>query len=429
MKKLAINGGKKVRNKLFPMYKVIDDKEIKAVTKVLKSGILSRFLGAWHLDFYGGPEVQKCEKAWAKMFGAKYAISVNSATSGLIAALGAVGVKEGDEVIVTPYSMSISATAPLFYGAIPVFADVEPDYFCLDPKDVEKKITKKTKAIIVVDLFGQPYDADKINKIAKKHKIVVIEDTAQAPLARYKNKYAGTLGDIGVFSLNYHKHIHSGEGGIIVTNNKRYAERMQLIRNHAEAVVGPKKVTDLQNMVGFNFRMTEIEATITNQQIKKLKTLLQKRIKNVDFLAKELSSIKFLNFSKVRPNTSHAFYVHPFLFDEKKAGISRDVFIDAVKAELMPTENRVGEGVKIVSGYTRPLYELPVFQSLEFVGRKGDKKLMSKYKKVTCPVVADLHYNKLAFHELMHANMTKTDLLDVVKAFKKVAENIDELKK
>lgn len=429
MNKLAIKGGKKTRIQNFPAYKVIDKQEIKAVTTVLKSGILSRFLGANHPDFYGGPQVQKCEKEWADFFNVKYAISVNSATSGLIAALGAIGIQEGDEVIVSPYSMSISATAPLFYGAIPIFADVEKDYFCLDPKDVEKKITKKTKAIIVVDLFGQPYEAEKINKIAKKHGIVVIEDTAQAPLAKYKNKYAGTLGDIGVFSLNYHKHIHSGEGGMIVTNNKKYAERMQLIRNHAEAVVGSKNIKDLTNMVGFNFRMTEIEASIVSEQLEKLKRLVGLRRQNVNFLNNELNKIPFIETAKVRSNCEHSFYVHPFIFDEEKAGIKRDLFLDAVRAELMPTKNREGEGVKINGGYTKPLYLLPVFQELNFVGRKGNKELKLKYQKGICPNVEYLHYQALGFHELMHPNMSKKDLKDVVKAFKKVADNIEELKK
>jgi len=412
MKKLAINGGPKVRKKFFPSYDVIDEREIRAVSRVLRSGVLSRFLGAWHPDFFGGPQIQALENEWSNYFKVKNAISVNSATSGLISALGAVGIGLGDEVIVSPYSMSISATAPLFYGATPVFADVEPKYFCLDPKSIEAKITSRTKAIIVVDLFGHPYDAEAVNKIARKHKLIVIEDAAQAPAVKYKNKYAGTLGDIGIFSLNYHKHIHCGEGGMVVTNNDKFADRVRLIRNHAEAVVEKKGTKDLTNMLGFNFRMTEIEASIAREQLKKLPSLIEKRVKNVNYISKKLSTIKFISFAEPRPLAEHAYYVHPFLFDEKLAGVSRDIFIEAVKAELMPTKRREGEGVKINSGYTKPLYLLPIFRK----------------KRGVCPNVEKLHFKELVFHELMHPNMKKADLDDVVKSFIKVAENILELK-
>jgi len=149
----------------------------------------------------------------------KHAVSVNSATSGLYCAVGAVGVGPGDEVIVSPYTMAASATAALVYNAVPVFADIEPDCFCLSAESVAQKITERTKAILVVDIFGQPYDVDGINALAKKHGLIVIEDAAQAPGATFRGRFAGTLGDIGVYSLNYHKHIHSGEGGVVVTDD------------------------------------------------------------------------------------------------------------------------------------------------------------------------------------------------------------------
>ena len=285
---LAINGGKPVRTKPFPAYRVIGKEEERAVIIVLRSGVLSRYLGAWHEDFYGGEEVRAFEKEWAKYFGVKHAIACNSASTALQMAVGAAGIGPGDEVIVSPYSMTISATAPLFYGAIPVFADVEKDYFCLDPKSVEERISKKTKAIIAVDIFGQPYDADKINKIAKKHGLIVIEDCAQAPGAKYGGKFAGTLGDIGVYSLNYHKHIHTGEGGVMVTNDDVLAERARLIRNHAESVVGPKGEKNLVNMLGSNYRMTELAAAIGRAQLKKLKGLVDKRVTNVNYINKNL---------------------------------------------------------------------------------------------------------------------------------------------
>ena len=234
--------------------------------------------------------MQALENEWASYFHVKHAIAVNSATSGLYAATGAVGIGPGDEVIVSPYTMSASVMPPLIYGAVPVFADIEKDYFCLDPVSVEQRITNLTKAIIVVDLFGQPYDVERINAIAKKHNLVVIEDASQAPGATYKNKFAGTLGDIGVFSLNYHKHIHTGEGGMVVTDNDELADRVRLIRNHAESVVEAKGIKNLVNMVGFNFRMTEIEAAIARCQLRKLKPLLNSRIGNIGYLTKKIGN-------------------------------------------------------------------------------------------------------------------------------------------
>jgi dTDP-4-amino-4,6-dideoxygalactose transaminase len=252
MTQLAINGGEPVRKTPFPGYVTIGKEEKLAVMEVLDSTVLSKYLGTWSPDFYGGPKVRQLERDWSEYFGIKHAVSVNSATSGLYAAVGAAGVGPGDEVIVSPYTMTASATAALVYGAIPVFADIDPQIFCLSPESVEKCITPSTKAIIVVDIFGHPADMDEIMEIARDHDLIVIEDAAQAPGAKYKGRFAGTLADMGVYSLNYHKTIHCGEGGIVVTNNDDLTERLQLIRNHAEVVVKNKGVKNLVNMVGFN---------------------------------------------------------------------------------------------------------------------------------------------------------------------------------
>ncbi|HNB40502.1 MAG TPA: DegT/DnrJ/EryC1/StrS family aminotransferase, partial [Anaerolineales bacterium] len=233
MSELALLGGMPLRPQGLPKYQTLGAEERHAVNEVLDSGVLSQFLGAWGPDFFGGPRVQKLERAWEYHFNVAHAVSVNSATSGLYAAVGAVGVGPGDEVIVSPYTMSASAVAAVVYGAIPVFADIDPDTFCISARTIAEKITPRTKAIIVVDIFGQPSDWDAIMALATKHGLLVIEDAAQAPGARYKGRWAGTLGHIGVYSLNYHKTIHSGEGGVCVTNDPKLAERMQLIRNHA----------------------------------------------------------------------------------------------------------------------------------------------------------------------------------------------------
>lgn len=434
MPKLALLGGEKVRKTKFPPYRVIGKEEEKAVARVFESGIFSRFLGCWHEDFYGGPEVRAFEAEWAAHFQVKHAIAVNSATSGIYCAVSAVGVGPGDEVIVSPYSMSVSACAPLIYNAIPIFADIEEDYFCLDPESVEERITERTKAIIVVDIFGQPYEADKINAIARKFNLYVIEDCAQAPGATYKGKFAGTLGDIGIYSLNYHKHIHTGEGGVVVTNDDTLAEQICLIRNHAEAVVGDKGFSSLVNMIGFNYRMTEIEAAIGREQLKKLASLLDSRLKNIEYLAKELSNIPCIEPAKVRPECKHAYYVHPIKFNQEVAGIHRNKFVEAVKAELMPIELRETEGIKIGSGYVKPLYLQPLYQNKIVYGESGCPWTCEMYKgnanyiKGICPVAEKMHEEILITHELMRPPMTREDLDDVIKTFEKVWENREELK-
>jgi len=431
--KLAINGGVPVRNKPFPAYRTIGDEEKKAVARVLDSGILSRYLGCWHDNFYGGPQVRALEEEWAEYFHVRHAIAVNSCTSGLYCAVGAIGTEPGEEIIVSPYTMSASAVAPLIYNAIPVFADIEEDCFCLNPESIEDRITSLTRGIIVVDIFGQPYDAGKINAIAKKHDLYIIEDAAQAPGAVYKGQYAGTLGDIGVYSLNYHKHIHCGEGGVVVTNNDTLAEKVRLIRNHAESVVEEEGVRDLVNLLGFNFRMTEIQAAIARCQLKKLKKLLIGRQNNCKYLEKQLAGIPAISASVTRKDAEHAYYLHPFKYRQQQANVSREIFIKAVKAELSPTELRENEGVRVSCGYVKPVYLQPLFQNKICYGSKGFPFKSSlyggtvEYRKGICPVAERMYEKELFTHELMHSFMKKEDLDDVVRAFNKVWENITEL--
>lgn len=432
MNKLAINGGQKLRTHPFPAYNTIGIEEEEAVLRVLRSGKLSTFLGTWHDDFFGGPEVRALESEWAEYFGVKHAISVNSATSGLYAAVGACGISPGDEVIVSAYTMSASATAALVYGAIPIFADIEEDYYCLDVASIESKITSRTKAIIVVDIFGQPYDAPAINALAKKHGLYVIEDTAQAPGAMLGDKFAGTLGDIGIYSLNYHKHIHSGEGGIIVTNDDILADKIRLIRNHAEAVLSARGIqnkSELINMVGYNYRMTEIEAAIARCQLRKLPTLLTQRLENTTYLNEKLAQIPCIKPTKIRSGAKHAFYVHPLQFDAEIAGMHRNRFIDAVKEELPPTLLREESVVLLSYGYVKPLYLQPLYQEKIAFGRDGYPFSLSEvtYPKGLCPITEEMHFHRLVTHEFMRPGMSKVDMDDVVIAFQKVWENKGEL--
>jgi len=427
--KLAINGGEKLRKNPFPGYITVGKEEKKAVCDVIDSGCLSKYLGTHHEQFNGGVQVRALEEEWAAYFGVKHAIAVNSCTSGIYCAIGATGIEPGEEVIVSPYTMSASATAPLVYNAIPVFADIEPDYYCLNPEDIEKKITKKTRAIIVVDIFGQPYDAITINAIAKKHNLIVIEDAAQAPGAMLAGKPAGTLADVGIFSLNYHKHIQSGEGGIIVTDNDDLAEKCRLIRNHAESVVEGLGLTNIQNMIGFNYRMTEIEATIARIQLKKLGGLNEKRLKNVKYFEEKFLNHPAITMPKVRKLAEHAYYVHACKFNSEVAGVSRDNFINAVRAELPYHHLRKKEGVKLGSGYVKPLYLLPMFQKKIAYGSKGYPFSDSKvsYDKGICPVTENMHFKELFVHEFILPSMQKMDIDDVIFAFEKVWSNRKEL--
>lgn len=418
MSDLAINGGPKVRTKLFPAHRPVGSEEAAAAGEVIDSGVLSKFLGAWHEDFFGGPMVNALEAAWAERFGAKHAITVNSNTSGLFCAMAAIGIEPGDEVIVCGFSMSISAVAPLLYGGVPVFADLEPDYFCLSVDAVAEKITQRTKAILVVDLFGQIYDAAGINALARQHGLKVVEDCAQAPGVQLNGSYAGTLGDIGVFSLNYHKHIHTGEGGIIVTDDDALAEKMKMVRNHAESVVGPRGYSDLTNMLGFNFRMTEVEAAIGLTQLGKLDALLSKRLDNVSYLEKELDFVEAMTAPRVRHGAGHAYYQHAYRWDAEVAGVDRNSFIEAVKAELPPFALREAEGVKLGYGYVRPLYWLPIFQ--DDPRTSNFTKQLPSYADTACPILERLHTTELIHHEFMVPSMHVSDMDDVIGAFCKV---------
>lgn len=430
MEKLALFGGNPVRTTPFPAHNPIGKEERDAAVEVIDSGVLSQFIGAWHKDFYGGAKVRSFEAAWAALVGTEHAVSVNSAASGLLVAIGAAGIAPGDEVIVSPYTMSASATAIVNYGAIPVFADIEPDMFCLDPVSVERLITPRTKALMIVHIFGQAANMDALLALAKKHDLVVIEDAAQAPGARYQGRMIGGLGDMTVFSLNYHKHIHTGEGGVVTTNSAHYAERLQLIRNHGESVVEAKGVTDLVNTMGFNLRLTEISAAIGIEQLKKLPGLLEQRIENANYLSSRLGALPGVTAPVVRKDCSHVYYMQEFLIDEALLGVSRNAFVEAVSAELPTSPDR--DWPLIEEGYVRPLYLLPMYQHQIAYGPHGfpfkspQYKGKVNYEKGICPVVERIN-QQIVSTEFMRSPATIEDMKDVVRAFEKVFEQRAQL--
>lgn len=432
MSKLALLGGDPVRTELFPAHNTIGQEEKTKVMEIMDSGILSKFLGVWHEDFFGGPEVQAFEKEWADSCDTVHGIAVNSCTSGLYAAVGAAGVGPGDEVIVSPYTMAASVTAAIAFNAVPVFADIDPDSFCLSPKSIRENITPRTKAIIVVHLFGHPAEMDEIMEIAEEFNLIVIEDCAQAPCATYKGLQVGSIGHMGVFSLNYHKHIHTGEGGMIVTNDDDLCERLQLIRNHAEAVLQNKQVDSLVNMVGFNFRLGEIEAGIGRIQLAKSALLVDKRRRNVDYFNNKLADIPGLRIASVPDHVEHSYYAHALHFDEKEAGITRDTFIKAIQAELPDTKMREGWGALISGGYVKPIYLYPMFQEKIAYGEVSCPFKCPHYKgevnydEGICPETEKAHATIIT-HEFIQPFMSLEDIDDVLCAFQKVAENLEAL--
>lgn len=418
--KLALFGGPKSITTPFERYHSIGQEEVEAARLVVESGNLSQFLGCWEPDFFGGPKVQAFEKQCAEYFGVKHAITVNSWTSGLIAAIGAVGIEPGDEVIVPPWTMCASATAILHWNAIPVFADIDPETYCLDPVSVEANITPYTKAIMAVDIFGQSADMDALMAIADKHGLKVISDTAQAPGALYKGKPAGTLAHIGGYSLNYHKHIHTGEGGVLVTNDDVLAEKLQLIRNHAEGVVGGKGVTDLTNMLGYNFRLGEIECAIGIEQLKKLKGFVTSRQHAADKLTQGLAGLTGLKTPLVQADCTHVYYVYPMQLDIGLLGVTRARIIEALEAEGL---------VGLAAGYAN-IHLLPMYRHKQAYGSNGFPwssdicRRDVSYAKGICPVAEKLHdATYLGFEMCLH-QLSDPEVDAMVRAFRKVWANM-----
>ncbi|MDC0074882.1 DegT/DnrJ/EryC1/StrS family aminotransferase [Alphaproteobacteria bacterium] len=420
--KLAILGGPKIINYEFDSYNPIGLEEINAAKKVLESGVLSKFLGSHGKEFYGGPKVREFENLAADYFNVKHAVTFNSWTSGLIAGIGAFDIEPGDEVIVTPWTMCASATAIINWNAIPVFADIEPNTFCIAPSSVEKLITNKTKAIMSVDLFGQSADIEALMRIAKKYNLKVLSDSAQAPGSKVNGKFTGTIADIGGYSLNYHKHIHTGEGGVLVTNNDLLAERSRLIRNHAEAVIGKHELDNLSNMIGYNFRMGEIEAAIGIEQLKKLEILVNKRSKAAEALSKGLKNLNGLQTPVIRNNCTHVYYIYPIILDLKFLNVKREKIFNALVAEGIP-------GLR--QGYTN-LHLLPMYQQKQAYGSKNFPWSLSEnninYSKGICPNAENLQDNTFLGIEMCLNDYSENDIQLMIKAFKKVWDNIDNLK-
>ncbi len=429
---LAVNGGTPVRTAPWLDNFTLGEEEKRAACEVIESGYLSLFEGSHTPDppfsFWGGPYVQRLEEAWSRYYGATYAVSMNSATSGLYAAIGALGIGYGDEVIVSPYTMTAAATCALVCGAIPIFADVQRDTGCLDPVSIKAHLTPRTQAVVVVHQFGIPADMEPILALAREHKLRVVEDCAQAHGALYQGRPVGTLGDIGVFSLNVNKTIQTGEGGICVTNDEELRYRLALIRNHGEAVVGDAGYRNLTNIVGFNFRLTEIAAAMAIEQLKKLDRLNMVRLSYVHALSEALAPCDMLI---PPPRCSHAafgaegcgtcrstYYMFPVRYLPERMGLPRAEFARILNAE----------GMRFAQGYVRPLYLAPLYQTKQAFkhgypfAAPENRASRPNYARGECPNAERLYFDEMLINEHVRPPHTLDDVMDIARAVNKVAE-------
>src|SRR2546427_1418529 len=409
----------KVRTAPFTPYNPIGEEEARAAAKVVRTGVLSDYLGRHSDKFLGGKYVNELEKRWAAYHHVRHAVAFNSGSSALIAGIGALEILPGDEVLVVGYSMCISATAPLFYDAIPIFVDLEEDYYCMDPARIEERITPRTRAILPVDLFGQSCDMVRIKAIAKKYNLRVLCDSSHVPGCKYNGGFAGTFGDIGVFSLNQHKIIHCGEGGVAVTHDDELALRLQLIRNHAEAVVEDMGYKNLTNMGGGNFRMPEVQAAISIEQLKKLPQLLKARVALAEYLTTKLAELDFLTPPATREASAHVYYLYPIKYHDKNTGLSRGRYVQRIRDLGIPL-------YRFAEGYIRPLYLEQVFAQRDglknaFPYALVPEKERPQYAAGLCPVTERLYERDLIVTAYTYPPLTKSDMDDIVKAFARAA--------
>ena len=420
---LALHGGTPVISRELAPFQSMGREEEEAAARVVRSGVLSAYIGAPGEMFMGGTEVRAFERKAAEYFGVRHALGVNSWTSGLIAEVGAIGVEPGDEIITTPWTMSATAMAILHWNAIPVFADIDRETFNIDPESVRSLITPRTKAIMAVDIFGMTADVAALRAIADEYGLKLLGDTAQAPGALREGDFTGTGYDIGGFSLNYHKHIHCGEGGILVTTDDALAERLALIRNHAESVIKPKSRDDLANMIGYNFRMGEIEAAIASVQLDKLEERVADRQRVADQLNAGLGDLKGLTTPKVKDGATHVYYVYGMVLDTQAVGISRGKIANALRAE----------GVPGLAAAYQNIHRLPLFTEQVAYGTGSFPWSLRKdrsfaYGIGTCPVAEELQDTSFLGLSICLNQLPPRDVADIVAAFHKVWDNLDQLK-
>ncbi len=403
MAKLAIDGGDPVRKEPFPRWPVFGDEEREALDEVLTGG-------QWGI---GGEKVDLLVEEFSRLHQTEFAVAVTTGTDALQIALTAASAGPGDEVIVPAYTFAATATAVFMANAMPVFVDIDPDTYCLDAGQIESAITGRTKAIIPVHLAGHSAEMDAIMSIARRRGLIVIEDCAQAHLAEWDGRKAGSIGDLGCFSFQSSKNITSGEGGMIVTNNRDFADKCWSLHNCGRERGG---AWYKHPYLGGNFRMTQFQAALLLVQMDRAADQAKIRTENAAYLTAKFEQIEGIRPLKVDEHvTAHAYHLYILRYDQKAfAGVSREKFIEALAAE----------GIPAASGYV-PLYGegfvADALQRLNFLPSNR------KRKTISLPVT-ERACNKEAVWLTQNLLLgTKEDMDSIVAAISKIKENIGDL--
>ncbi len=358
---LAIDGGTPVRGAPWPAWPVWDEREEQSLLEVLRSG-------RWGMT--NGSHVQRFEELWARFQHAQYCVCVVNGTSALEIALRALALEPGDEVITPPYTFVATPSAALLVGAIPIFADIDPETYELDPAAVEAAITPRTRAIIPVHIAGCPPDMDGILTLARQHNLAVIEDAAQAHGAAWRGRRVGALGDLGTFSFQASKNLNAGEGGAIVTNDEALYGRLWSLHNVGRLPTPEWRTRGWyqHEILGFNYRLTEFQAALLLAQFTRLEEQMARREAGARYLDRALAAIPGIHPQRSDPGvTAHAHHLYIFRYDATCfGGHPREAFLEALRAE----------GIPCSPGYV-PLHHAPairtaVSQLCRRLGRSDD---------------------------------------------------------
>jgi dTDP-4-amino-4,6-dideoxygalactose transaminase len=405
--KLAINGGRPVRTKPFPRWPVWDENEKINLLRVLESGKW----GSLH-----GEEMQTFEQEFAAFQDAKFGIATTNGGSALEIALRSIDLQAGDEVLLPAYTFVASAMAILKLGAVPVFVDIDPETYNIDPQLLKEKISDRTKAIMPVHFAGRPADMERIQAIAKQHSLYIVEDAAQAWGAKWQGKGAGALGQLGSFSFQSSKNITAGEGGIVLTSGEEFAQLAQSFANCGRRKDG---LWYAHYVLAGNERMTEFQAAVLRAQLARYPKHLAVRQKSMAALDHGLAEIPGILPLKNDPRiTSHACHLYLFRYQQAHFdGLCKEKFIEALRAE----------GIPCSPGYSIPLYEQPLFQNREFGPFQELLKDRVDYRQLQLPYTERACRDEAIW-------LTQNILLDgpdgmkaVVDAIAKIYENRNEL--
>ncbi len=400
---LAINGGAKSIDKNFE-WPLFDDSEVNAVAEVVKSG-------RW-----GNPDcgdkVKEFEDEFAAFCGSKYALSCVNGSVALRLALIASGVRPGDEVIIPPYTFIATASIVLEANCVPVFADIDPETYNLDPLKIEVAITKRTKAIIPVHFAGQSCDMDKIMAIANRHNLMIIEDACHGHGAEYKGKKLGSIGNAGCFSFQSSKNLTCGEGGMVITNDEKLYDMMNSLRNVGRVKGGQWYE---HHYLGCNYRMTHLQVALLSVQIKKLTEQTMRRHENGTYLNSLLEKIDGIKpLGRGVGETIHSYHIYIFRYDKSK-------FNNLPKTEF--AKMLAAEGVPCFMGYPLPLYKQPLFQNKNFMCYAIPEN--ADYSEVSCPVTEKACYEE-AVWILQHGMLgPKEDMEKFAEAIIKIKDSME----